>query len=78
MTDRPFGVNLTILSSVNPPPYVEYRRGIIDSGVKMVETTGHKPQEDVDDFKPDGIAVTHSGWVRTSCIALSRARPRCG
>src|SRR5690242_8245591 len=37
MTDRPFGVNLTILPSINPPPYAEYRRAIIESGVGAVE-----------------------------------------
>ena len=26
LTDKPFGVNLTILPSINPPPYDEYRR----------------------------------------------------
>ena len=31
MTDKPFGVNLTILPSVHPPPYAEYRKAIIDS-----------------------------------------------
>ena len=59
MTDKPFGVNLTILPSVNPPPYAEYRKAIIDSGVKIVETAGHKPQEHVDDFKGHGIIVVH-------------------
>lgn len=32
MTDKPIGVNLTILPSINPPPYSAYRRGIIDAG----------------------------------------------
>ncbi|MET0366432.1 MAG: nitronate monooxygenase family protein, partial [Sphingobium sp.] len=59
MTDKPFGVNLTILPSVNPPPYAEYRKAIIDSGIKIVETAGHKPQEHVDDFKAHGIIVLH-------------------
>jgi len=59
MTDKPFGVNLTILPSVNPPPYAEYRQAIIDSGVKIVETAGNKPQEHVDEFKAHGIAVLH-------------------
>ena len=40
MTHKPFGVNLTILPSVSPPPYAEYRQAIIDSGVKIVETAG--------------------------------------
>jgi len=59
MTDKPFGVNLTILPSVSPPPYAEYRRAIIESGVKIVETAGGKPQEHVDDFKSHGLIVLH-------------------
>ncbi|HUD93552.1 nitronate monooxygenase family protein [Sphingobium sp.] len=59
MTDKPFGVNLTILPSVTPPPYAEYRKAIIDSGVRIVETAGHKPQEHVEDFKGHGIIVLH-------------------
>jgi NAD(P)H-dependent flavin oxidoreductase YrpB (nitropropane dioxygenase family) len=45
MTERPFAVNLTILPSVNSPPYADYRRAIIDSGVRIVETAGHRPEE---------------------------------
>jgi len=59
MTDKPFGVNLTILPSVNPPPYAQYRRAIIESGMTIVETAGHKPQEHVEDFKSHGIKVLH-------------------
>ena len=67
MTDKPFGVNLTILPSVNPPPYAEYRRAIIDSGVTIVETAGHKPQEHVDDLKAHGVIVIHK------CTAVRHA-----
>ena len=67
MTDKPFGVNLTILPSVNPPPYSEYRKAIIDSGVTIVETAGHKPQEHVEDFKAHGITVIHK------CTAVRHA-----
>jgi nitronate monooxygenase len=67
MTDKPFGVNLTILPSVNPPPYAEYRKAIIDSGIKIVETAGHKPQEHVDEFKAHGIIVVHK------CTAVRHA-----
>jgi len=59
MTDKPFGVNLTILPAINPPPYAEYRRAIIESGIKIVETAGYKPQEHVDDFKANGVKVIH-------------------
>lgn len=67
MTDKPFGVNLTVLPSINPPPYAEYRRAIIESGVKIVETAGYKPQEHVDDFKQYGIKVIHK------CTAVRHA-----
>ncbi|KPF91789.1 nitronate monooxygenase [Novosphingobium sp. AAP83] len=59
MTDKPFGVNLTILPSVTPPPYAEFRKAIIESGVKIVETAGSRPQEHIDDFKAHGIKVLH-------------------
>ena len=29
MTDKPFGVNLTILPTIVPPPYAEFRHAII-------------------------------------------------
>src|SRR6201998_2755396 len=67
LTDKPSGVNLTILPSVTPPPYAEYRKAIIDSGIKIVETAGHKPQEHVDEFKAHGIKVIHK------CTAVRHA-----
>ncbi len=67
LTDKPFGVNLTILPSVNPPPYAEYRKAIIESGIKVVETAGHNPQEHVEDFKSHGIKVVHK------CTAVRHA-----
>ncbi|MDQ2859824.1 MAG: nitronate monooxygenase family protein [Pseudomonadota bacterium] len=59
LTDKPFGVNLTILPAIKPPPYAEYRAAIIEAGVKIVETAGYKPQEHVDEFKLHGIKVIH-------------------
>ncbi len=58
-TDKPFGVNLTILPAIKPPPYAEYRAAIIEAGIKIVETAGYKPQEHVDEFKQHGIKVIH-------------------
>ena len=59
MTDQPFAVNLTLLPTVNPPPYEEYRQAIIDSGIKIVETAGNKPHEHIEVFKQHGITVIH-------------------
>ena len=59
MTDKPFGVNLTILPAIVPPPYAEYRQAIIEAGIKVVETAGNKPQEHVDVFRAAGVKVIH-------------------
>ncbi|WP_395244861.1 NAD(P)H-dependent flavin oxidoreductase [Agromyces sp. MMS24-K17] len=59
LTDKPIGVNLTILPSINPPPYGEYRRAIIDAGVTIVETAGSSPEPHMDDFGGAGVQVIH-------------------
>ena len=52
MTDRPFGVNLTILPSFRDVPYAEYVRVI-------VETAGRNPEPFLPALKSAGIKVIH-------------------
>ena len=59
MTDKPFGVNLTFLPSVNPPDYPGYVKAIIDGRVKVVETAGNNPQKWLPALKEAGIKVIH-------------------
>ncbi|GAA4482778.1 nitronate monooxygenase family protein [Rhodococcus olei] len=59
LTDKPFGVNLTILPSITPPPYEEYRQVIIESGVKIVETAGSNPAPHLPSFHAAGVKVLH-------------------
>ena len=59
MTDKPFGVNLTILPTIKPVPYDEYAQAIVDSGVKIVETAGRNPEPYLPMFKEAGIKVIH-------------------
>ncbi|KAF0960017.1 NAD(P)H-dependent flavin oxidoreductase [Rhodococcus sp. T7] len=59
LTDKPFGVNLTILPTINPVPYEDYRQAIIDGGVKIVETAGSNPAPHLPSFKAAGIKVIH-------------------
>src|SRR5690606_31379879 len=54
MTDQPFGVNITMLPSANPPPYAEYVDVVTSSGLKVVETAGNVPQEHFDRFRAAG------------------------
>ena len=59
MTDKPFGVNLTILPTLVPRNYDAYIDAIIASGLKIVETAGNNPAPYLPKFKAAGIKVIH-------------------
>lgn len=59
MTDKPFGVNLTVLPSINPPPYEEYLKAAVESGVKVIETAGNNPEPFLPYLKENGVKVIH-------------------
>ena len=59
MTDKPFGVNLTFLPSLNPPDYPGLVKAIIEGGVKVVETAGRNPEQVLPHLKDAGIKVIH-------------------
>ena len=40
-TSKPFGVNITLLPSINPPDYEGYARTAVEEGVKIFETAGN-------------------------------------
>lgn len=59
MTEKPFGVNLTLLPTINPIPYHAYIDAIIDGGIRIVETAGRNPDKYLDRLKSAGIKVIH-------------------
>ncbi|MQX51932.1 NAD(P)H-dependent flavin oxidoreductase [Alcanivorax sediminis] len=59
MTDKPFGVNLTILPTIKPVPYEEYARVICENGIKVVETAGRNPEPFMPLFEGAGVKVIH-------------------
>ncbi|KAJ3404502.1 hypothetical protein HDV05_007140, partial [Chytridiales sp. JEL 0842] len=67
MTSKPFGVNLTFLPAMTPPPYKEYVDAIIESGIKIVETAGNNPGEHVKRLKSADVCVIHK------CTAIRHA-----
>ena len=76
MTDKPFGVNLTVFPTVNPPDYKGYTQAVIDSGVKIVETAGTaKVRELWEMMKPHGITILHK--CTSVRHALSAERNGC-
>jgi len=67
LTERPFGVNLTILPSVTPPPHEAYLDAALDSGVRIIETAGNSPRQFIDKIKAAGGIIVHK------CTAVRHA-----
>jgi nitronate monooxygenase len=59
LTDRPFGVNLTTLPSIDPPPYDEYRDAAIAAGIALVESSGSNPADSTPRYQAAGVKVFH-------------------
>jgi len=86
LTDKPFGVNLTFLPTVNAPDYPGYIRAIIEGGVKIVETAGNNPAPWMPLMKEHGIKVIHKCTSvrhalkaeRIGCDAVSVDGFECG
>ena len=72
MTDSPFGVNLTILPTLTPPPYAEYIDVIIESGVRIVETAGNSPRDYMARFKAAGIKIVHKCTTVRHALSAER------
>ena len=72
MTDKPFGVNLTILPSIKPPPYADYVEAIVEGGVRIVETAGNSPREFIARFKERGITIVHKCTTVRHALSAER------
>ena len=59
MTDKPFGVNITILPMLIPADYDEYARVAAEERVAMVEIAGGSPKKYVPLFHKYGVKVLH-------------------
>jgi nitronate monooxygenase len=67
MTDKPFGVNITFLPTLNAPDYPALFQVIIDCGITVVETAGNNPAQYMPMLKEAGIKVIHK------CTAVRHA-----
>jgi NAD(P)H-dependent flavin oxidoreductase YrpB (nitropropane dioxygenase family) len=59
MTSNPFGVNLTVLPTASPPPYDEYLKVVLESGVRVLETAGSNMAGFIGQAKEAGLKVVH-------------------
>ena len=72
LTDLPFGVNLTILPTLETVPYEEYRAAIIDAGITIVETAGASPAPHMPDFLAAGVRVIHKATSVRHAVSAER------
>ena len=59
LSDKPFGVNLTLLAANTGLDYDGYVAAIIDAAVPVVETAGSSPAKYMERLKRAGIKVMH-------------------
>ncbi|KIJ24428.1 hypothetical protein M422DRAFT_168502 [Sphaerobolus stellatus SS14] len=58
-TNKPFGVNITILPAIVPPDYAGYARAAVEEGVRIFETAGSNPGPLIKYLKENGCTVLH-------------------
>jgi NAD(P)H-dependent flavin oxidoreductase YrpB (nitropropane dioxygenase family) len=74
LTDKPFGVNITLLPTLRPVDIDGYFNTIIDAGIKIVETAGRNPEPYMERLKAAGIKVIH----KCTSVRFARTAQRIG
>lgn len=59
LTTKPFGVNITLLPTINPPDYAGYARAAVEEGVRIFETAGNNPKPLIEYLKANNCIVIH-------------------
>ncbi|SFI22704.1 NAD(P)H-dependent flavin oxidoreductase [Albimonas pacifica] len=73
MTDKPFGVNLTIFPTAQPVPYEEYLDAALGNGVKVIETAGRSPKDFIEKIHAAGGKVVHKCTSVRHALSAERA-----
>jgi nitronate monooxygenase len=72
LTDKPFGVNLTVGVVTTQVDYAALVEVIIKSGVKIVETAGRSPEPFMPFFKAADVKVIHKAVTVRHSLAAER------
>ena len=68
LTDKPFGVNLSLFPALRPIDNLLYLQVILEEGVPVVETSGHKPPPELlDPLREGGVKLMHK------CVSVKHA-----
>lgn len=74
LTDKPFGVNMTVFPTINSPDYNAYADAIIESGVRIMETAGTPAVREIwERVKPHGVTILHKCTAVRHAISAEKA-----
>ncbi|KQZ62334.1 nitronate monooxygenase [Sphingopyxis sp. Root1497] len=74
MTDKPFGVNLTVFPTINSPDYNAYADAVVESGVKIMETAGTPAVREIwARVKPHGVTILHKCTAVRHALSAEKA-----
>lgn len=74
LTDKPFGVNLTVFPTINSPDYNAYADAVIESGVKIMETAGTPAVREIwARVKPHGVTILHKCTAVRHALSAEKA-----
>ena len=74
LTDKPFGVNVTLLPTLRPVDIDAYIGVVIQEGIEIVETAGRSPEPYMGRFKAAGIKVIH----KCTAVRFAQTAERVG
>ena len=74
LTDKPFGVNITLLPTLRTVDIDGYFDAVIKSGIKIVETAGRSPEPYIERLKAAGVKVIH----KCTAVRFARTAQRIG
>jgi NAD(P)H-dependent flavin oxidoreductase YrpB (nitropropane dioxygenase family) len=74
LTDKPFGVNLSLFPALRPIDNELYVEVILDEGLPVVETSGHRPPEELlARLKAAGIKTMHKCAAPRHALSAQKA-----
>ncbi|MCK9540987.1 MAG: nitronate monooxygenase family protein [Novosphingobium sp.] len=74
MTDKPFGVNITVLPAILPPDYKGFAEAAIAAGVKIFETAGTQEVRQIWEMaKANGVTVIHKCTAVRHAVSAEKA-----
>lgn len=74
ITNKPFGVNLTLLPTMRPTNIEGYIEVIIGEGVRIIETAGRSPEPYMERLKSAGVKVIH----KCTAVRFAKTAERIG